>query len=624
MANDLVVTLGAKLDQFASDMNQAGDIADGAVSRIEQSFANLNPGINLGALTAFSTGAVAGIGALLTALQAVNAEMADIAKNAEYAGVSVARFQELQFAATQGGVSSDQAATDLRNVAKLLADAKENENSLTKLLDTNNIKYVDRNDDVIKLNQLLTIAGDLLGKFGSMPEKVEAAKMLGLSEQWVNALHDGGKAFNDLAASAEAAGAVIDGQTVAKAAAFDEAWKKSSALLGSQFKAVSGDIAGYLDDLINKANDFFAALAHAQGASVGDTGQKTFNAYADAIAVAEKEARGLAQDVDQLTRVIDNMTAKGGDPEIIAGLKAAREQAIGLAADLAKVNLATAMSNFPGGVPVPGARPKAADELTGNEAKLPSRAKTEDTTGAYERQSEAIEKQTLTMQANTATLGESVDKQEEYKVQLQLSEALLRDGKEINTDYADSIALISERAGQAKLQLAEHTFAVQKLNSASQVLGSALSTAFTDAIVVGKKLSDVFTSLVQTLEKAALNSLIMSFFTPGAGQTTSAFASLFKFAGGTDFAPGGMAVVGESGPELVNLPRGSQVIPNDAARSMGGGGGAIVYSPAIDARGASVEAVARLAQIMEADRASFASRTVATIQQARRGRVSGL
>jgi hypothetical protein len=55
-----------------------------------------------------------------------------------------------------------------------------------------------------------------------------------------------------------------------------------------------------------------------------------------------------------------------------------------------------------------------------------------------------------------------------------------------------------------------------------------------------------------------------------------------------------------------------------------GTGGSIVYSPAIDARGASVEAVARLAQILEADRATFTSRTIATIQQARRGRVPGV
>ena len=35
------------------------------------------------------------------------------------------------------------------------------------------------------------------------------------------------------------------------------------------------------------------------------------------------------------------------------------------------------------------------------------------------------------------------------------------------------------------------------------------------------------------------------------------------FAHGTNFAPGGRALVGELGPEIVNLPRGSQVIPNN-------------------------------------------------------------
>ncbi|RVM32875.1 tail length tape measure protein [Sinorhizobium meliloti] len=34
------------------------------------------------------------------------------------------------------------------------------------------------------------------------------------------------------------------------------------------------------------------------------------------------------------------------------------------------------------------------------------------------------------------------------------------------------------------------------------------------------------------------------------------------FAAGTNFAPGGLAIVGEKGPELVNLPRGASVTPN--------------------------------------------------------------
>lgn len=48
--------------------------------------------------------------------------------------------------------------------------------------------------------------------------------------------------------------------------------------------------------------------------------------------------------------------------------------------------------------------------------------------------------------------------------------------------------------------------------------------------------------------------------------------SIPGFAGGTNFAPGGISLVGERGPELVNLPRGSQVIPNHELSSMGGGG----------------------------------------------------
>lgn len=48
------------------------------------------------------------------------------------------------------------------------------------------------------------------------------------------------------------------------------------------------------------------------------------------------------------------------------------------------------------------------------------------------------------------------------------------------------------------------------------------------------------------------------------------------FAKGTNFAPGGLAIVGEKGPELVNLPRGSQVVPNHELKGMGGGNS---YSP---------------------------------------------
>lgn len=49
------------------------------------------------------------------------------------------------------------------------------------------------------------------------------------------------------------------------------------------------------------------------------------------------------------------------------------------------------------------------------------------------------------------------------------------------------------------------------------------------------------------------------------------------FATGTSFAPGGLAVVGERGPELIDLPRGSQVYTNQQSRQMAGATGGVTF-----------------------------------------------
>ncbi len=53
-----------------------------------------------------------------------------------------------------------------------------------------------------------------------------------------------------------------------------------------------------------------------------------------------------------------------------------------------------------------------------------------------------------------------------------------------------------------------------------------------------------------------------------AGAVEIATINAQKFARGTAFAPGGLAVVGEGGPELVNLPRGAQVFNNQQTRDI--------------------------------------------------------
>lgn len=51
-------------------------------------------------------------------------------------------------------------------------------------------------------------------------------------------------------------------------------------------------------------------------------------------------------------------------------------------------------------------------------------------------------------------------------------------------------------------------------------------------------------------------------------KTGSFFNFIKPFASGTNYAPGGLSLVGEHGPELVNIPRGSQVYSNRQTQNM--------------------------------------------------------
>lgn len=89
-----------------------------------------------------------------------------------------------------------------------------------------------------------------------------------------------------------------------------------------------------------------------------------------------------------------------------------------------------------------------------------------------------------------------------------------------------------------------------------------------------------------------------------------------KNAMGTDNWRGGLSWVGERGPELVNLPMGAQVIPNN---KLGGasGGTSFTYAPVIDAKGASLAAVQELEARMRADGAQFNAKVNQAIYKAK-------
>jgi hypothetical protein len=561
----LVVALSAQLTKFEKDMRAAGIMADKAASDIENKFSKMNPQISTSFFgNLFSNIASKGLSAIEDAVKDIIKRFEELQQTAKNTETSLQWVYGLQQAFKKDGASADDLNRSLTSIALQLDQMQRGntENALAKLFAANPQAMKGFALDTASAAEALAKVGDIVQTLKPI-ERIEVARALGLPESSVQALERGGAALNKIAD--DAARSAPDLQRAAEATkALSDAWSTFTKTLSE----------GWSETLL-------AGLRPLVGI---------------ALAIQEAEAKLF----------------KGGPLESIADRELVKWQKISDTVN--KVNKDTA-------APTERIRVTPANQFTG---KDPFGLNAPAAAGAFDRETNSINKHIAAMQANAATTGESAGAQEEYRVQMILSEKAIEQYGDLTDAVNDKIAVQAARAGQAAQALAQNQFQLQKINAASQQFGQALSTSFTDAIVEGKRLNEVAADLIKTFEKAALNSLIMSFFTPGAGQSTSLFSNLFKFAEGTNSAPGGLALVGEKGPELVNLPRGSQVIPNNVTRSMMGSGGAVVYSPSIDARGASVEAVARLAQILEQDRATFAARTVATIQQARRGRVAGL
>lgn len=124
---------------------------------------------------------------------------------------------------------------------------------------------------------------------------------------------------------------------------------------------------------------------------------------------------------------------------------------------------------------------------------------------------------------------------------------------------------------------------------------------------------DAFKSMARDIIKELFRVLVVQRLVAGiSGAFTSAFPSLgvSAAANGTSFAQGGMTLVGERGPELVNMPRGSQVI--DARRTASRrGNGDIVQNFSFNLSANGDESVRRIVsqaapQIVESAKAGVA------------------
>ena len=98
-------------------------------------------------------------------------------------------------------------------------------------------------------------------------------------------------------------------------------------------------------------------------------------------------------------------------------------------------------------------------------------------------------------------------------------------------------------------------------------LEQSAQSAFRGFVTGASTATDAARSLLNSFADVFANQAFNAFF-GNAFASGGLVSSLLGFENGTGYAPGGLAMVGERGPELVNLPRGSQVFDSPSTAKM--------------------------------------------------------
>lgn len=581
-ASDLVVSVGANIQALERELKASAKLADRAANDIESRFKKVNPSISTSALT----GALKGLAAAFTVdkmirgLAAANAELVRIGDTAKRAGLDLQRFQELQFAGRQNGLAGKEFGSGIEGLAEKLNEARQTENDLSKLFADNNIKLKDRKGEVIGVNEALGQAANLVQNAATEFDKIKIAETLGLTKDWVPLLEQGADAIDRQAASASAAGAVIDSSIIQKAKDFEREWASAVDRWVTMFQANAGAVIGFLDTLIAKASgllgmvsDYAARVSAVQDIQNNGVGKASKESLEWAVregrrtGTAEKDLAAAQKRIEELNE-LEREASRGRRP-----------------------------TSAPLEVTVRGGKRTNTSSLFGGSkgggGSSSGKSEDEQAQDRLDRYIESLVRQRAVMEAEIATVGKS---NAERKAAVEIARAQVDLEKLGTAAKAEYIAKLTEevgkneevRASKERLQQAQ-----QGLNDAQKYFGNAAVDALEDLIINGEKAEDVVKRLAASLAKAALQALLIGegplaglFGMKGVGGGAGGLLggiNLFGRATGGPVNAGQPYRVGERGPETFVPTTPGKIIP--AGRS-----GGLTVNPTyqIDARGSQM------------------------------------
>ena len=223
-------------------------------------------------------------------------------------------------------------------------------------------------------------------------------------------------------------------------------------------------------------------------------------------------------------------------------------------------------------------------------------------------------------------VAEAMNAWNEYGVALYDAQGNLRGVDEIFYDLIDVYSQTTNKTERMAKMQAIFGEAASKVNPIVEGGGRYLKEYGEEAEKTGKILSE---SLVNSMDEvnrtmdnfktrwenvknglgAALISLVGlngSGIKDSLSYAWSNFKGMFGYAAGTQFAPGGWSVVGEKGPEIVRLPRGSEVYPSGVTPRIESGGNVSNYYN-VEIRAADVREFNDIVRLAQAQRQAVRS-----------------
>lgn len=543
MAGSLIgalrVSLGLDSAQFETGVKKAQNSAKSGTANITGAFGSI---IGTAKLVTAAVAAIGSAAVVMAVRQSVDA-MDDLSKAAQKVGTSVPELAKLQWAAELSDVATESLQKGLNKlniaITGIAPGAKGAAGELMRMGVTAGTGTLDA---------MMKVADQFARMPDSATKSAMAIKLFGKAgADMIPLLNGGSEGLKAAAEEAERLGLVIDTKTARAAEEFNDNLTRLGVVSDGITTQISAGLVPALAVMTGALVDGLNA-----GNGLGAVGKALGNVLLFVAEVSVKTGAaigGIVSRMGALSTAAQLIYTKGdfsGAGKVLSDNNAAiAKEYAGTTALFDKIR--SDIANFQPGEIKPKAMPgdiQFGDPATAKKAKKPA----EEFVNPVDREGWALQQ---LLDRGTAA---SVDVNNQA---LQGVAATLADLK--GQDF--SLDIIQPAAFQKAEQFAA---------SLSQSLGQAL--------VFGQSLGD---ALVNSFKAAAAEMIASGLFKILGKLAVSAFGGIGGigaalgipgFADGTNYAPGGLAMVGERGRELVNLPRGSQVIPNGPTEAMMRGG----------------------------------------------------